>query len=71
MIGGLVTLGLIGVFLGPVILAVSHTLPGAWIDQSAEQAETGARNSSISSVPDLVVVAGFGSSSNEPKEDKR
>ena len=34
-------------------------------------AETGARNSLISSVPDLVVVAGFGISSNEPKEDKR
>jgi len=32
VIGGLLTLGLIGIFVGPVILAVGHTLLKAWID---------------------------------------
>ena len=31
VIGGLVAFGLIGVFVGPVVLAVSYTLLGAWI----------------------------------------
>lgn len=32
VIGGLVTFGLIGIFVGPVVLAVGHTLLSAWID---------------------------------------
>jgi len=32
VIGGLLTLGLIGIFVGPVILAVAHTLLEAWIN---------------------------------------
>ena len=32
VIGGLVSFGLIGIFVGPVVLAVSHTLLEAWID---------------------------------------
>ena len=31
VIGGLLTFGLIGIFVGPVVLAVSYTLLGAWI----------------------------------------
>ena len=35
VIGGLLAFGLIGIFVGPVVLAVSYTLLGAWIgDQS-------------------------------------
>ena len=32
VIGGLLAFGLIGIFVGPVVLAVSYTLLGAWID---------------------------------------
>jgi predicted PurR-regulated permease PerM len=31
VIGGLLTLGLIGIFVGPVVLAVVYTLLGAWV----------------------------------------
>jgi predicted PurR-regulated permease PerM len=33
VIGGLMAFGLIGIFLGPTILAVGYTLLGAWIDE--------------------------------------
>lgn len=33
VIGGLVAFGLIGIFVGPVVLAVAHTLTNAWIDR--------------------------------------
>jgi predicted PurR-regulated permease PerM len=33
VMGGLVAFGLIGLFVGPVVLAVSYTLLGAWVDQ--------------------------------------
>jgi predicted PurR-regulated permease PerM len=32
VIGGLVAFGLIGIFVGPVVLAVAHTLINAWMD---------------------------------------
>ena len=34
VIGGLVSFGLVGLFLGPVVLGVSYTLLRAWIDES-------------------------------------
>lgn len=33
VIGGLVAFGLIGIFVGPVVLAVAHTLTNAWIER--------------------------------------
>lgn len=33
VIGGLVAFGLVGIFVGPVVLAVAHTLLAAWIDE--------------------------------------
>ena len=33
VIGGLVAFGLIGIFVGPVVLAVTHTLMSAWLDK--------------------------------------
>jgi predicted PurR-regulated permease PerM len=33
VIGGLVAFGLIGIFVGPVVLAVSYTLLGAWLQR--------------------------------------
>jgi predicted PurR-regulated permease PerM len=33
VIGGLIAFGLIGIFLGPTVLAVGYTLLGAWIDE--------------------------------------
>jgi len=40
VIGGLLAFGLIGIFVGPVVLAVAHTLLTAWIDRDVEAAET-------------------------------
>ena len=37
VIGGLIAFGLIGIFVGPLILAVAHKLLMAWIDQDAEE----------------------------------
>jgi predicted PurR-regulated permease PerM len=31
VIGGLVAFGIIGLFIGPVVLAVTHSLLGAWV----------------------------------------
>jgi predicted PurR-regulated permease PerM len=33
VIGGLVSFGVVGLFVGPVILAVAYTLLTAWIDE--------------------------------------
>lgn len=33
VIGGLLSLGLVGIFVGPVILAVTYTLAAAWVEQ--------------------------------------
>ena len=33
VIGGLISFGLIGIFIGPVVLAVSHTLLNAWLNK--------------------------------------
>jgi predicted PurR-regulated permease PerM len=38
VIGGLLTLGLIGIFVGPVLLAVVYTLLEAWV-RDGETAE--------------------------------
>ena len=37
VLGGLVSFGLIGIFVGPVVLAVGHTLLEAWIDAGEPQ----------------------------------
>lgn len=33
VIGGLAAFGIIGIFIGPVVLAVTHTLLSAWVDE--------------------------------------
>jgi predicted PurR-regulated permease PerM len=35
VIGGLISFGIIGLFIGPVLLAVSYTLMKAWVDEKA------------------------------------
>jgi predicted PurR-regulated permease PerM len=35
VIGGLLGFGLVGIFVGPVLLAVAYTLVGAWLDEDA------------------------------------
>jgi predicted PurR-regulated permease PerM len=37
VIGGLLSLGLLGIFVGPVVLAVSYTLLEAWVDEPAQK----------------------------------
>jgi predicted PurR-regulated permease PerM len=39
VIGGLIGFGLVGIFVGPVVLAVSYTLLGAWIEDDLGRAE--------------------------------
>jgi predicted PurR-regulated permease PerM len=39
VVGGLIAFGLIGIFVGPVVLAVAHTLLSSWVDE--EIAEDG------------------------------
>jgi predicted PurR-regulated permease PerM len=39
VIGGLIAFGLIGIFVGPVLLAVTHTLVEAWVDEGVENTE--------------------------------
>ncbi len=38
VIGGLLSLGLLGIFVGPVVLAVSYTLLGAWVNETPRAA---------------------------------
>jgi predicted PurR-regulated permease PerM len=33
VIGGLVSFGMVGIFVGPVVLAIAYTLFTAWIDE--------------------------------------
>jgi hypothetical protein len=49
VIGGLVAFGLLGIFIGPVVLAVTYTLMGSWMDEepmpaAVSQVEAGALN---------------------------
>ena len=39
VVGGLIAFGLIGIFVGPVVLAVSHTLLSAWVDDEIAEVE--------------------------------
>ncbi len=39
VVGGLIAFGLIGIFVGPVVLAVAHTLLTAWVDQEIMEVE--------------------------------
>jgi predicted PurR-regulated permease PerM len=40
VIGGLIAFGIIGLFIGPVVLAVSHVLVKAWVSQDKEEKES-------------------------------
>ena len=37
VIGGMFAFGLVGIFIGPVVLAVAFTLLDAWVSQDKEQ----------------------------------
>jgi len=39
VVGGLIAFGLIGIFVGPVVLAVAHTLMAAWVDEEIADLE--------------------------------
>jgi predicted PurR-regulated permease PerM len=43
VVGGLIAFGLIGIFVGPVVLAVGHKLLSAWVDDDLAEAEPPAR----------------------------
>jgi len=43
VIGGLLAFGLVGIFIGPVVLAVAYTLLGAWIDAAPAVGDAGGR----------------------------
>lgn len=44
VLGGLVAFGIIGIFIGPVVLAVIYTLLQAWVDEGATEGETDVPN---------------------------
>jgi predicted PurR-regulated permease PerM len=41
VIGGLIAFGVIGLFIGPVVLAVAYTLLGRWVSEGHVEIETG------------------------------
>lgn len=43
VVGGLIAFGLIGIFVGPVVLAVSHKLLSAWVDEETTEAVLSSR----------------------------
>lgn len=59
VIGGLITLGLLGIFIGPVVLAVSYTLMAAWVNDPTGHIE----------VPNVLPVAPSASSASAPDGD--
>ncbi len=40
VIGGLIAFGLVGIFIGPVVLAVAYMLIGAWVDEESVKGES-------------------------------
>jgi predicted PurR-regulated permease PerM len=40
VVGGLLAFGLIGIFVGPVVLAVAYTLFTVWIDEDRASSRT-------------------------------
>lgn len=40
VVGGLIAFGLIGIFVGTVVLAVAHKLLSAWVDEEIGEAES-------------------------------
>ena len=34
VVGGLIAYGLLGIFIGPTLLAVAYTLMNAWVDEN-------------------------------------
>ncbi|MHC1741592.1 MAG: AI-2E family transporter YdiK [Syntrophobacteraceae bacterium] len=40
VVGGLIAFGLIGIFVGPVVLAVAHTLLSAWVDEEEVESDS-------------------------------
>ena len=40
VIGGLIAFGVIGIFIGPVVLAVTYRMLGAWVEGEADEAGT-------------------------------
>ena len=44
VIGGLIAFGIIGIFIGPVVLAVSYRLLKAWVEGEIDEAGTGRAN---------------------------
>jgi predicted PurR-regulated permease PerM len=40
VVGGLIAFGLIGIFVGPVVLAVAHTLLAAWVDEEFAEVDS-------------------------------
>ena len=40
VIGGLIAFGVLGIFIGPTILAVAYTLLNAWLAENVERTPT-------------------------------
>lgn len=51
VVGGLIAFGLIGIFVGPVVLAIAHTLLSAWVDEEIPEADPLARAGTVEDSP--------------------
>jgi len=40
VLGGLLAFGIVGLFVGPVVLAVAYTELAAWVNEGAEEQDT-------------------------------
>jgi len=49
VIGGLISFGVIGLFIGPVVLAVAYTLFSAWVEEGASLTSAGAKGPAATS----------------------
>ena len=47
VVGGLIAFGLIGIFVGPVVLAVAQALLGAWMEEDDDDGGTGLNNKQV------------------------
>lgn len=66
VIGGITAFGIIGLFIGPVILAVTYTLLKAWVAGDAPEAQADAGAPVIVDLDDPAAISSGGTGASEP-----
>lgn len=65
VIGGLISFGLLGIFLGPLLLAVSYTLLGSWLHEEGDKTELAPPSQPEASTPQAAADADLNAQSGE------